>query len=271
MTSLSWCFSTMGCAEFSLQQALNLAEQFGWMQIEVRALNDRIDLPAVFDEDPLLLDVLRSSPVQIVALDGSLKLASNTPEDREELLRLARWASFLNVPRVRVFDGGAYAETIDAETEASILETLAWWQQQKAARGLSCELMIETHWAFCNTAFAARVMEETPPGPGILWDTFHPWQMAGESLGQTWGRLGPWVVHVHFKDGLRSPEAPRSVGQGEFPLRYLFELLRENYFEGSVSLEWERLWHPELGPLKSELQRGAEMGFGAIPGCCVEL
>ena len=37
--------------------------------------------------------------------------------------------------------------------------------------------------------------------------------------------------------------------------RKLVELLNEHQFAGTVSLEWERLWHPYLPPLREALIR----------------
>ena len=37
------------------------------------------------------------------------------------------------------------------------------------------------------------------------------------------------------------------------PLGQIVELLNEHQFAGTVSLEWERLWHPYLPPLREAL------------------
>ncbi|MGH9595058.1 MAG: hypothetical protein ACRD5L_18345, partial [Bryobacteraceae bacterium] len=35
----------------------------------------------------------------------------------------------------------------------------------------------------------------------------------------------------------------------------IVEVLSEHHFTGTVSLEWERLWHPYLPPLREALAR----------------
>ena len=62
---------------------------------------------------------------------------------------------------------------------------------------------------------------------------------------------------MHIKDHFRLPEGTRLVGtgQGEIPLRAIVESLLEDGYDGYFSLEWEKMWHPELAPLEEELPR----------------
>jgi sugar phosphate isomerase/epimerase len=47
-------------------------------------------------------------------------------------------------------------------------------------------------------------------------------------------------------------------GAGQMPLAEVMDLLRTERFDGFVSLEWERLWHPYLEPIDKALSEFAQ-------------
>jgi len=66
------------------------------------------------------------------------------------------------------------------------------------------------------------------------------------------------IKHVHIKDSVSVPSArhPYSYvlnGEGEFPAEDVFKILSENNYDGVVSLEWERKWHPYLPEIDAAL------------------
>jgi sugar phosphate isomerase/epimerase len=74
----------------------------------------------------------------------------------------------------------------------------------------------------------------------------------------TWPAIRDLVVHVHVKDSIAVPSAKHPwtyvlPGAGRFPIAPLLEALRADEFAGSVSLEWERMWHPYLPSLDEAL------------------
>ena len=77
---------------------------------------------------------------------------------------------------------------------------------------------------------------------------------------------GAGVVHVHVKDSVSRPSARHPYtyvlpGDGEFPAAPLFAELRAGGFDGPVSLEWERMWHPYLPPLDEALRVAGARGW----------
>jgi hypothetical protein len=46
-------------------------------------------------------------------------------------------------------------------------------------------------------------------------------------------------------------------GEGEFPMASLRAILQAEFY-GTVSLEWEKLWHPYLPPLENALTAASE-------------
>lgn len=253
--------STLGCPDYSLEQTLSLAQRHALDFVELRALSNSIDIPAVFaaayGTPTELAKMLQDSAVPIVSLDTSLKLAANTPAEREAFLSFLPWAEALGVPWLRVFDGGA---TADLATHQAMADTVAWWRAQKTTHGWRVNLMVETHDALCTTP-AIRQFLALAPGTAILWDTQHTWKNGSEDPVATWQAIKSHVVHVHVKDSISRPSGKHPFtyvlpGDGEFPMASLRARL-EAEFSGAVSFEWEKLWHPYLAPLDDALAAAA--------------
>jgi len=258
-------YSTLGSPDLGLEDTLALAARQGLAGVELRALAGTIDLPAHFTArygTPAALAArLAGQSQRILSLDTSLHLAHNSPEEREAFLAFLPWAEALGVPRLRVFDGGKSADTA---THRAMAETVKWWRALRAERGWRADLMVETHDALCTAASILGFLA-LAPGTGILWDTHHTWKTGGEDPLVTWRAIRPHVVHMHVKDSVSIPSGKhpfsyRLPGEGEFPMSALRELLRAEY-NGPMSLEWERLWHPELGPVEEALSAATQHGW----------
>lgn len=256
--SLLRCFSSLGCAELSLDETLALAAKHGMAAVELRALGGSVDLPAYFaaqfGSPEELARRLEGSAVRVAALNASLHLIGATANQRDELLALAPWAEAADARWLRVFDGG---RTADAAELHSAGETAAWWKAVRAQKGWRVDLVVETHDSLVRTDAIRRFVESVPNVP-LLWDAHHTWRKGGEEPAATWAAIGEQVVHVHVKDSVAVPSArhPFSYvlpGNGGFPMRAVRDALERDRFAGCVSLEWERLWHPYLPPLEEAL------------------
>ena len=258
-------FSTLGCVELTLDEAFSLASHHGLDAVELRGLGASLDVPdwlaKTYGSPEDFAAHARRSPICIAALDTSLRLIGNTPADREAFLQFIPWAESLGVPRLRVFDGGGKSLT-DSELSQA-LDTLAWWNALRHAKGWRTDLMIETHDALITTPAIQRFLKAAPAGTSILWDTHHTWRLGGEAPADTWRAIRASVVHLHVKDSVarpsgRNPYTYVAPGLGEFPMASLREVLQRDAYAGAVSLEWERHWHPELAPLDGVLASAAD-------------
>lgn len=264
--SLHRCFSSLGCPELSLDAMCALAAKHAILLLELRAAGGTLDLPAYFAaqyESPArLASHLRALGTRIVAFDASLHLIGATAAEREALAALAPWADALDVRWLRVFDGG---RSLDDAEFSSALETLEWWRAQRERHGWRTNLMVETHDSLF-TAKTLRRFRSAVPEIAILWDAHHTWRKGGEDPGVTWEAIGDAVVHVHVKDSIDVPSARHPFtyvlpGEGQFPIRALFDVLRADNFAGPVSLEWEKLWHPYLPGLDAALTEAAKRNW----------
>jgi sugar phosphate isomerase/epimerase len=136
------------------------------------------------------------------------------------------------------------------------------------------DILIETHGDFIDSRLLRELMAQvTSPAVGVLWDTHHPWRFLGEPVAVTFDRLTPWVRHTHWKDSVshaqtvadetvkKAAEQAHALmsghrhadyvlfGDGEFPAAECVRLLRAAGYTGWLSLEWEKMWHPQIeGP-----------------------
>lgn len=251
-------FSSLGCVEHPLPDLLRLAARHRLDAVELRGLDGSLDVSGALARalgSPGRAAARPPGGVRICALDTSLRLSGHAPADRDELLRLAPWADALGAPRLRVFDG---ARALDPDGRALALDTLAWWRDTRAARGWKVDLMVETHSSLLRAPDILAFLAEAPADTRLLWDSHHTWRIGGEHPAETWRSLRPRVAHIHVKDSVATPGEKRAYrhvlcGEGEFPMRDLREALARDAYDGVVSLEWERRWHPEMPPLEDAL------------------
>jgi fatty-acyl-CoA synthase len=77
-----------------------------------------------------------------------------------------------------------------------------------------------------------------------VWDLHHPHRV-GESPEEAVGALGSRVRLVHVKDA-RADGALVPLGEGDVPVRESLALLDAAGYDGWLTVEWEKRWHPEL-------------------------
>jgi sugar phosphate isomerase/epimerase len=268
MGGMTWtrCFSSLGCPDLPLDAIFALAVRHRVPAVELRAVGGTVELADYFARQhgspAKLAERLRTAPVRIVALDGSLHLSGATAAERDQLAAYGAWADGLGIAWIRVFDGGRTAD--EAELAAAV-ETLRWWQDLRHERGWRTDLMVETHDSLFSAEKINRFLAAAP-GTAILWDAHHTWRKGGEDPVVTWRAIRSHVVHVHVKDSIGVPSARHPFtyvlpGDGGFPIAPLLAALRADDYRGGVSLEWEKLWHPYLPPLEDALRVAAERGW----------
>lgn len=261
-TDLRWCVSTLGCAALDLPQVIALAKPFGINELELRALDDRLDLPVYLEEtfgSPAALAAeLEQASMQVTVLDTSFKLIGAGEQDRRDFLAFVPWAEALDVPFLRVFDGGQLQTSPDNEALDEASRTVHWWQELRRENGWRVDIAVETHDAFCNAGSCLALEERLAAPCPILWDAHHTFHKAGEPIAETWAALQPFIRHVHFKDSTAAANEVNDYtlavpGSGRFPVAELIGLIRRDRFRGAVCLEWERKWQPWVPPLEEAL------------------
>jgi sugar phosphate isomerase/epimerase len=262
--ALSWGISTLGCPELSLPQICEVLAQFGLHQLEMRAVEGRLDLPQWASDSGWRPDrataLLAQHEIQFRVADSSFKLVGHDEKNRAELQQFSAWADSWGARYVRVFGGSTWGQALTEADYDQAAQAVAWWQQERMQRGWRIELLLETHDAFSASGPCRNLLARLRQPIGLIWDSHHTWRLGGESPRESWSQLSQWIRHVHVKDSIAKPSARHPYtyvlpGDGEMPLQEVIGILREHRFSGTVSLEWERLWHPYLPPLQEALTR----------------
>lgn len=252
-----YAFSTLGCPELTLDGVIDLAARHYVDAVELRTLENSLDLPALFAKQGLgsVWESARRHPsVQLLSLSTSFRLAGSTEADRAAFLDYVDWAEKLGVKWLRVFDGGHPGDPASVD---EAIATLRWWKQLRAERYWRSDVMVETHDGLVAAPELLRVCHEVE-GVHLLWDAHNTWRKTGENPVDLWARIAPHVVHLHVKDSVSQaseflPYTYVLPGEGEFPMGPLVAALNRDHYAGAVSLEWERQWHPQLPPLEDAL------------------
>ncbi|RRJ96635.1 sugar phosphate isomerase/epimerase [Opitutaceae bacterium TAV4] len=260
-------FSTLGCPHLDLDAIIALAARHGIHALELRAVSGTTELPDLFAREygtPAQLAAhLHRRNIRICSIDTSFSLIGAKDGDREQLIKFVEWADRLDVPWMRVFDGKRNGAS-ESESIAEAADTLAWWRAERQRQGWAVDLMMETHGTFVNTP-ALQGLFRAAPHVSLLWDAHHTWRKGGEMPFDTWSTVRAHTVHVHVKDSVNEPtpdgKHPYTYvlpSKGEFPMQPLREQLSADRFDGFLSLEWERLWHPQLPELDKALYTAAQ-------------
>ena len=203
--------------------------------------------------DPAAVDgttrrILARTQVPLVSLDTSIELARPFARELGAALELAaEWG----VPTVRVFGGSAGA----LDDIASRLD-----QALGRAEELGITVALETHDAFASAALVADLLHRVEsPSFAALWDVHHPHRV-GESPEDVVRMLGSRIRLVHLKDARRRGEDWQLValGEGEVPVRESLAALDAAGYDGWLTVEWEKRWHPELAEPEDALPRELE-------------
>lgn len=257
-SSLRFAFSSLGCPELDLVALRAFATRHQSGLLELRTLGGGLDFVGQLARFPggavAARDFLLEADMRIVLLGSSFAFTRATEADRATLIAEAEAGEALGAPWIRVFGGGVWGDVLTPERTALAASHRAWWTALRAARGWTIDLALEMHDAFSGTPQILDFFTHTGGPLPLLWDTHHTWKVAGESAAETWAALGEHVRYVHMKDSVSLPSDGLAYtyvppGSGEFPLAATLDLLVGGGYEGVVSLEWEKYWHPAIPSL----------------------
>lgn len=245
-------FSTLGCPDWTLEQAAAAARADDYEGIEIRMIDDQVITAEIVAANvERIKRVFGESGVEVAALGSSARFSMDDAAEREQneaaVLALLPLARQIGAPVIRVFGGKRSADAPMAraiENVAASLNRLA-----PAAEEAGVILALETHDDFARSSDVAAVLALVPSRAiGALWDAHHPYRM-GETIAQVWTRLAPRLVHTHVKDARRVGKDDWELvllEEGEVPVREIVRTLGLRGYKGYVVVEWEKKWHPEI-------------------------
>lgn len=242
-------FSTLAFPDADLATAVSLGRSWGYAGVELRLIDGELIDPAMPPEARVRVKrTLAAARLPAVAVDTSIRLTGEQPGI--ELLKFLELASDWEAPLVRVFGGAlpgdSPARRAGLEAAARVLEAVA-----PAAERLGVAVGVETHDAFSASAVVAELLALVDSAAvGAVWDSHHP-HRAGERAADVWANLGQRMLLAQVKDARRDTGRVDGwqlvpLGEGEVPVRDMLALLSAGGYQGWVSVEWEKRWHPEI-------------------------
>lgn len=277
---------TMGTPEYDLLDAVRLFARLGLEGVEVvyqegyrcGLWEDRLELARE------LRRAAADAGLGVVALTPYYN-AFNSLDDGERraandgMRRCLETAAALGAGFVRVYGGRFLAGEIDRDRkEGILLESLA--ELGDFAREHAVRLVVENHFnTLTDTAGnTARIISRLGhPAVGILYDQANLGFIGAEPAPEAVSLQLPWTYYVHVKDFVFTgperafrasrvdhvAEEERTVrsripGEGALEWPEILRRLSEGGYDGPLSLEYERRWHPDdLPPAEQGMARGA--------------
>lgn len=249
---------TMGMPEMDIFEAISFCAEIGLDGIEVRcAENGQMHLEALRPDDiKRIRDHARGEGVEFACLTPYYRQYVTELEKQATLdgIRLACGiARELECPTVRAITGQwpmegyereeVWAKTVSGMKEAGLI-----------AMDNGVKLACETHkgyltWSATEAAeFVGAVDMESV---GILWDHYWVHVRGEDTVDEALALLSPWLVHVHAKQLQREEDGPHAAmlaAEGELDWCMIINRLKTAGYEGYISDEYEKFWHPERYP-----------------------
>ena len=248
------CFSSLGCPQYTFDEIIATAKQNHFDGIELRTVCGTTDLWTIpdFSEDnlPIAKQKCKAAGLEIVVVGTSVAFSDNDAQhvqtQMENLHHYAKIAAGLGCSYLRVF-GGVIPE--GQTIESSLVNAMSGYREaQKIAAQYGVTLLVETHDDFSTSAALLPLIEPFGGKIGVIWDILHPYRF-GEAMDVTSRALAPYIKHVHIKDSCHFSAETFDIalpGTGILPVGEAISLLKASGYEGYLSFEWEKHWHPEI-------------------------
>jgi sugar phosphate isomerase/epimerase len=246
-------FSTLACPEWDIHRIISKAAHFGYDGIEWRGGPLGHVQPGMSQEmKKVIRRRLEDLGLFSLAITAYTSFVSPDRQEREDNLEALK--NYLNLAAeigagyVRAFLGELSAGTPPASAYPLILDCLQPALEFASALGVT--IAIEPHDDFVHSASVVPLIDHIDhPRLKVIWD-FGNAYAAGEEPEEGFRLLCGKIAYLHVKDGRRTADEWQlcPLGQGEVPLSDVFNLLVNAGYNGAVSVEWERAWHPELDP-----------------------
>lgn len=250
--------TTLGCPSWDLATLIERTRAMGFDAIDFRGYMGNMKLWEIPEFSSGLAGTaarIAASGLAVTCISTGIRCIGRTEADRakreHEAKASAAMCRAFGAPFIRVF-GGEFDEV--ATTRAQAIEAVgrSLVEVAKIVTDLAdVTVLIETHDAWTTSEhIQAAVAAASHPAVGICWDIKHTYWVAHETPAYTWARLGPLVHNTHWKDGRRGEEGRRDrlclLGEGQVPLADAYQVLCAGGYDGPLTLEWEKQWHPHI-------------------------
>lgn len=254
-------FSTLACMQASVEELVEACKKYGMEGVEIRLGKDGSVLGATDKRE--LTEIrrkCRNAGVTVTNLGSDLCFTGHEETIPDFVGDMITYASLVGARGIRVFLG-YFSQKVDSDPPVPDYQGIVKHLKRlcEMAAEKSVEIWVETHNEFATGKVLKKLLQDVAcDNLKVLWDVMHPIE-DGETVQETWQTIGGSVAHVHLKDGYKRQDESwhdfcyTPMGEGELPLGEALEQLKNGGYEGYLSLEWERLWRPELASCENTL------------------
>ena len=248
-------FSTLGCPNWELDQIVETAERLGYDGVELRAVGGSLDLLArpEFTTDQLntTRTLFADRSVEICCVDTSCTFHSSDRQERsaqiDSAIAHAELAAELGAPLIRVFPDKIQPGSGREETRDYIVESL---RQLTERLPFEVDVALETHGDFARAENAIEIMRlVNHPQVTLIWDVANSLS-AGDWIEEAGNSVWPYLSHIHLRDARPVSDSehwlPVLAGTGKVSFAETLATIKSLNYDGYVSFEWEKYWHPEI-------------------------
>jgi len=248
-------FSTLGCPNWELREIVAGAREWGYDGVELRAVGGSLDLLARAEFAPVQIETTRKyfadEGVAVCCVDTSCVFHSPDASERAEQVEIAvayaELAAKLGAPLIRIFPDKIQAGAEREQTRDWIAACL----RATAERVPEAVLIgLETHGDFAPAEYAAEIITlASHPQVKLIWDVANS-VAAGDAIENAARVVQPFLAHVHLRDAKPVSGSehwlPVLAGTGRVSFAQAVAAITELNYDGFVSFEWEKYWHPEI-------------------------
>jgi len=242
-------FSTLGCPQWTWEEITVTAADLGFDGIEVRGIGRDMYMPGakIFQPENIELTKKRLANLNIViscfATDVHLNERFKIEDHLATACEYIDLADLLGVRYVRVLceNTPAPQAKIDFGGIVESLKTLTKYASQKGVT-----VLVETNGAFADSYQMLKLMNKVNSSNlGVIWDIHHPYFYFNENIEETYGILKPYIRSLHIKDAWVEQDVSSKytmIGHGNLPIKEILLLLKEDGYDGYLTLEWLKRW-----------------------------
>lgn len=245
-------FSSLGCPGWSFKEIFATAKDLGMDGIELRGLGTQMYAPNmdIFSRENLAdtLAAMNKAGLAFSMLTSGCDLSDDIHWDAmlQEAKDYIDLAKKIGSNYVRIL----CESTPDQHKDLDLTEIAAKYRCIcDYADGSGVYPLIETNSALANSDTMKLFLKQVDRANAfVLWDVHHPHRYFHEDPYKTAANLKGLVKYVHVKDSVmhEGKTQYRMMGYGDVPVFDCLKALKENGYDGYVSLEWVKRWCLDL-------------------------
>ena len=248
-------FSTLGCPDWDLAEVIAGARKYGYVGFELRALGGSLDLPGrdefAAKQIATTREYLKREGVEICCVDTSCTFHSVDASERAAQVKMAlvhaELAARLDAPLIRVFPDTIQPGAERAQTRDWIAACLHEIAEQMP---VDVDVALETHGDFARAEATVEIVELANHSKvKLIWDVANS-VAAGDTIEQAAATVQPHLAHIHLRDAKPVSGSkhwlPVLAGRGLVSFADAVIAIRNLNYNGYISFEWEKYWHPEI-------------------------